>query len=88
MNEVYKQLIDDYIEISEKHLGFTFGRIMSFIFRRLAKKDKNLYLQIRKRITLERLDALLSKDWVHGSFLISNRLIKLAKRWKEDEERK
>jgi len=84
-DNVYEQLINDYIEIqsSKTISSFIFGRIMNFIFMRLKDDEKDVYLEIRKKISIERLERLLSRDWINSNHKISDRLIELARHWKK-----
>jgi len=79
---VYEKLIEDYNEIQEKNLGFSFGRIMNFIFNRLD--DKYLYLVIRSKVSLLRLRKMMSDDWCNSSYARSDQLIRLAKKWRKN----
>jgi hypothetical protein len=85
-DNVYEQLINDYVNLRKSSIDF--GRIMNFIFLRLPDDEKDLYLWIRKKISLKRLIKLLSKDWVASRYTISDRLIALARHWKEHCEEK
>ncbi len=55
---VYQQLIEDYYEIEDptNHIeGFTFGRIMHILFPKIPEEEKDLYLIIRQKVSLQRL---------------------------------
>ena len=58
MNCPYKQLVDDYLELDG---GIDFGRIMNFVWKKL--QDKELYLVIRRKVTLKRLCEMMGEDW-------------------------
>lgn len=85
INNVYEQLIHDYIETQAT---FLFGRIMNFIFKELPDNEKDLYLEIRRNVTLKRLGNLLDIDWVNSDRKISKRLIILARKWKAERREK
>lgn len=88
MKTVYKQLIEDYLEIDSLRYAFLFPRIMNYIFIRLPNKEKYLYVVIREHASLSELNELIGDDWIESGYTRTDKLIARARdEWQWEKER-